>query len=175
MVQYRRNRQGRTFFFTATLRDRQSSSLIDHIGALREAWAETARVRPFETVAVCVLPDHLHTIWSLPEGDSDYPVRWRSLKSGFTRRLRTLGVAGMANRKGEYSIWQRRYWEHAIRDEGDLHAHVDYIHYNPVKHGHVDRVADWPHPSFHRYVREGVLPDDWGSAPLDAEGHRFGE
>lgn len=174
MVHYRRERRpGGTFFFTTTLHERRRSLLTDHIAELRAAWRETARTRPFKTIAVCILPDHLHTLWELPEGDADYPGRWRALKADFTRRLRILGVSGPANAKGEYRVWQRRYWEHAIRDDEDLRAHVDYIHFNPVKHGHVERVGDWPHSSFHRYVRQGWLSSDWGG--VVGSGRGFGE
>ena len=119
-----------------------------------------------------VLPDHVHAVWTLPSGDSDYSGRWRSIKSGFVRRLQTQGLALTANAKGEHAVWQRRFWEHQIRDELDL-ARVDYIHINPVKHGWAERVADWRWSTFHRYVRLGMLPIDWAAEP-SMEG-TFGE
>jgi putative transposase len=118
--------------------------------------------RPFDVVAVVVLPDHLHCVWRLPEGDADNATRWRHIKTLFSRSI-TAGERRSRRRqaKGERGIWQRRYWEHLIADERDLATHVDYIHANPLKHRHVARVIDWPYSSFHRYVRDGVLPSDW--------------
>jgi putative transposase len=125
--------------------------------------------------AVVVLPDHLHTVWTLPRDDSDYSSRWRAIKSRFTRAIRKRGVSLIPNAKGEYDLWQRRYWEHTIRDMDDLQRHVDYIHYNPVKHGLVKRVADWPFSSFHRYVRLGWISPDWGSVSTLSHAGDFGE
>ena len=112
-----------------------------------------------------VLPDHLHAIWTLPWDDADFPLRWRLIKTWFSRNL-PLGEHRRASRvdKGERGIWQRRYWEHLIRDEIDFARHVDYIHWNPVKHGFVARAKDWPYSTFHRFVRDGVLTEDWGCA-----------
>src|SRR5262249_39941628 len=115
--------------------------------------------------AVVVLPDHLHCIWTLPPDDKDYSHRWRLIKSRFSRALSAAGAPVRKNARGEYNVWQRRFWEHTVRDEQDFNAHVDYIHYNPVKHGLVTRVADWPHSSFHRFVRVGWLDADWAAAP----------
>jgi REP-associated tyrosine transposase len=120
-----------------------------------------------------VLPEHLHCIWTLPEGDSNYSIRWALIKSAFTRST-ALGTAKARN--GERTLWQRRFWEHTIRDDGDLERHIDYIHFNPVKHGHVARVRDWPYSSFHRYVRQNTLPLDWGGGVREEGGGRgFGE
>jgi putative transposase len=130
---------------------------------------------PFETIAICVLPDHLHAIWALPAGDSNFAMRWSLLKSAFSRGLPVempRSASKIARR--ERGIWQRRYWEHAIRDDRDLERHVDYIHFNPVKHGYVTKVADWPHSSFHRFVSRGILPEDWGGDMRDLMGE-FGE
>ena len=154
MVQYRRARiPGGTYFFTATLRDRRSKLLVEHIDVLRSAFRKTLRQRPFAIRAVVVLPDHVHSIWTLPADDADYAGRWLSIKSDFTRRLVKAGVRLDRNTRGEYALWQRRYWEHTIRDELDFQRHADYIHFNPVKHGWVKRVRDWPYSSFHRWVR----------------------
>ena len=122
---------------------------------------------------VVVLPEHLHAIWTLPPDDVDYCARWQRIKGRFTRLLVKQGVDLSRNAKGEYDLWQRRYWEHTIRDDIDLQRHVDYIHYHPVKHGFVQRVTDWPYSSFHRYVRDGLLPQDWGG--LDTGADHFGE
>nr|WP_321509538.1 transposase [uncultured Hyphomonas sp.] len=139
---------GGTYFFTLNLRDRRSDLLVRHITLLRESWQEVSKTRPFETLAAAILPDHMHMVITLPEGDADYPARLRLLKSGFTRRLPD--AAKSEGRKGERNVWQRRYWEHAIRDEADLEAHVNYVHYNPVKHGHVAEMDAWPYSTWHR-------------------------
>ena len=120
-----------------------------------------------------VLPDHVHAIWTLPSGDADFPLRWRLIKTWFSRNL-PLGEHRRASRvdKSERGIWQRRYWEHLIRNEADFARHVDYIHWNPVKHGHVARVKDWPYSTFHRFVRDGALAENWGWDGGDAG---FGE
>jgi putative transposase len=158
---------GGTYFFTVNLLERRQRLLVDRIDLLRDAFRETMAARPFSLVACVVLPDHLHCIWTLPDGNSDIATRWRHLKSSFSRANPT-GERRSRRRvaKSERGIWQRRYWEHLIRDEGDLHAHIDYIHFNPVKHGHVARVADWPYSSFHGYVRRGLLAEDWACAPV---------
>jgi putative transposase len=164
MTRYRRAFiEGGTFFFTVTLADRTSDLLVRHIDRLRESYRLVQARRPFETIAICILPDHLHAIWSLPAGNSDFARRWNLIKSDFSR-----GFPAAASRspsktaRREKGIWQRRYWEHVIRDDADLARHIDYIHFNPVKHGLVPRVRDWPHSSFHRYVERGDLPLDWG-------------
>ena len=174
MVHYRRNfLAGGTFFFTATLADRRSSVLVENIGLLRRAFRTTRRERPFSIEAVVILPDHLHIVMTLPQDDADFSGRWKRIKSLFTRDVVARGLAYQRNRHGEYALWQRRFWEHTIRDEADLVRHIDYIHYNPVKHGLVSQVSDWPYSSFHRYVKLGVLPKDWGG--IVVSNLRFGE
>jgi putative transposase len=177
MSRYRRVRiEGGWFFFTLTLADRSTDLLVRHIERLRAAYAAALKRDPFETIAICVLPDHLHAIWALPPDDADFPRRWSLIKHDFSR-----GLAGNPNRspsklaKREKGIWQRRYWEHAIRDDADLARHIDYIHYNPVKHGLVSRVCDWPHSSFHRYVARELLPPDWAGDARQPAGGSFGE
>jgi len=152
---------GGTYFFTVNLLDRRQSLLVDHVANLRRAFAA---VRPFAAIAAAVMPDHLHCIWRLPTADADNAMRWRHIKTLFSQSL-PLNEVRSASRAGrsERGIWQRRYWEQLLRDERDLQAHVDYIHFNPVKHGYVTRAANWPHSSFHRYVREGLLSADWAS------------
>jgi len=138
-------------------------------------YASAQKRNPFETIAVCVLPDHLHAIWELPDGDSNFSLRWSLIKSGFSRGLAADTAASPSKlARRERGLWQRRYWEHAIRDDRDLERHVDYIHFNPVKHGYVSKVADWPHSTFHRYVEQGILPADWGGDVREISGH-FGE
>lgn len=176
MSRYRRSLvAGGTFFFTVTLADRHSSALVEHIDRLRSVYGRVQREHPFETVAICVLPDHLHAVWTLPEGDSGYSLRWNLIKAGFSRGLAVsaLRSASKAARR-EKGIWQRRFWEHQIQDDGDFAGHVDYIHWNPVKHGYVSRVADWPYSSFHRYARDGVYPGDWAGTVERAHSARYG-
>jgi putative transposase len=162
MVRYRRNFvPGGTYFFTVTLADRTSSALVDHVSALRAAFRIARHERPFIIEAIVILPEHLHVIWTLPSGDSDFPGRWRRIKARFTHRLVAAGVPVNRHRNGEYALWQRRFWEHTIRNEQDFERHVDYVHVNPVKHRLVSQAIDWPYSSFHAYVRRGVLPADW--------------
>lgn len=175
VVSYRRNFvPGGTFFFTVTLSDRRAHHLTKHIDVLRQAFRITRRERPFDIVAIVVLPDHLHTMFVMPPGDADFSGRWRRIKSLFTRALVAGGVPLTRNDKGEYGLWQRRFWEHTIRDLADLERHVEYIHFNPVKHGLVERVRDWPYSSFRRYVKKELLPKDWGGSTTPG-GDNFGE
>jgi putative transposase len=175
MVRYRRNfTAGGTFFFTLTRADRTSRALIDHVEALRTAVREIRRSRPFGIDAVVVLPDHLHIMMTLPEGDADYTNRWRLIKRHFTDAVLKSGTSIARHRNGELALWQRRFWEHTIRDDEDFARHVDYVHFNPVKHRLVSRVSDWPYSSFHRYVRQGLLPLDW-AGDVSEVGTNFGE
>ncbi|MCC8981189.1 REP-associated tyrosine transposase [Bradyrhizobium acaciae] len=173
MVTYRRNFiAGGSFFFTVNLEDRRLRLLTEHIDHLRAAFRVTRERHPFTTE---VLPDHLHVVWSLPEGDADYATRWRQIKSAFSRSLPAGEVISDSRvAKAERGIWQRRYWEHTIRDEDDFSRHIDYVHINPFKHGLVARVKDWPYSSFHRMVELGVYPDDWAGDGAKLDG-TFGE
>jgi putative transposase len=154
---------GGTFFFTVTIADRSSDLLIREIRRLRASYASVQRRHPFETLAICVLPDHIHALWRMPAGESDFALRWQQIKRGFSTNLEVeRDVTSSKVIKRESGIWQRRYWEHQIRDEEDFARHVDYIHFNPVKHGHVKHVKDWPHSSFSRWVERGDLPQSWG-------------
>jgi len=150
---------GGTYFFTVVTAGRrpwlQSPGAL---AALRHAMRATRYRRPFDTLAIVVLPDHLHTIWVLPENDHDFSIRWKTVKQRCTNALRRSGL--------QPPFWQPRFWEHLIRDETDLRRHVDYIHYNPVKHGCCAMAADWTASSFHRFVEDGVYPRDWGG-PVD--------
>jgi putative transposase len=176
MARYRRVKlAGGTFFFTVTVAERSSDLLVRYVDLLRRAYGSIHKRYPFKTIAICVLPDHLHAIWSLPSDDGDFPLRWNLIKSGFSRDLSSADWRSRSKiSKREKGIWQRRYWEHAIRDDADLARHVDYIHFNPVKHGLVSRVCDWPHSSFHQYVVRGTLPMDWGGDVGEVKGS-FGE
>lgn len=143
---------------------------MDRVGDLRKALLSVRCEHPFEIAAMVVLPEHLHALWILPPGDDDYPGRIRLLKSRFTRSAAAEGIPTRRNAKSEYDLWQRRYWEHTIRDDRDF---ARYIHWNPVKHGHVPRTADWPYSTFHRFVAQGIYPLDWaGDADSDSG---FGE
>ncbi|MGL4316650.1 MAG: REP-associated tyrosine transposase [Pseudomonas sp.] len=157
---------GGIYFFTLTLSDRTQTLLTDHIEPLRRSIRQVRASHPFDILAMVVLPDHLHCIWQLPEDDQDYPTRWALIKPGFSRQIETGERISLSRHiKRERGIWQRRYWEHCIHDENDLQRHIDYIHFNPVKHGYAQRPVDWPYSSIHRYVRQGLLPPDWGGAP----------
>ena len=168
MTAYRRVRiPGATYFFTVALDARGSDLLVAEIDALRGAYLATWRERPFRCEAMVVLPDHLHAVWTLPGGDADYATRWGAIKFRFTRRVKTDGNpatvtrSSSKRRKGDAGIWQRRFWEHCIRDEADFAAHVAYCWGNPVKHGLAERAADWPYSSIHRDIRAGRVEVDW--------------
>jgi len=176
MSRYRRATiEGGTFFFTVVLADRSSELLVKHIERLREVYRGVQARLPFETNAICILPDHLHVLWTLPPGDRDFSSRWSQIKTGFSRGLPAVRLRSSSQvQRRETGIWQRRFWEHAIRDDADFERHVDYIHFNPAKHGYVTRVCDWPYSSFHRYVKNALLSADWGGDLVEIEG-RFGE
>ena len=163
MPDYRRYRvPGGTYFFTVNLLERRLDLLVRHIDDLREAVRITKRERPFHIDAWVVLPDHMHTVWTLPPGDDDFSNRWKAIKIRFVQKLpRTERRSKVRVAKGERGVWQRRFWEHAIRNDNDYMRHVDYVHWNPMKHGLVQQVEQWPYSSFHRYVKEGIYPTDW--------------
>ncbi len=156
---------GGSYFFTVNLAERRGNNLlVRYIAELREAFRQTRREHPFTVDAIVVLPDHLHCVWQLPPDDADFPTRWRLIKARFSRCIDAgERISQSRQRKGERGIWQRRYWEHAIRDEQDYQRHMDYIHFNPVKHGYVQSVKDWPYSSFHRWVKRGFYPGDWAA------------
>lgn len=163
-MRYRRaNISGATYFFTVNLADRSSTLLVERIDLLRHVMRTVLRHRPVEIVAMVVLPDHLHAIWRLPDGDADFAVRWSGIKAGFSRALpKSEPITASRERKRERGIWQRRYWEHLIRDDEDLERHVAYIYANPVKHGYATKAADWPYSSIHRDIEKGLVTSDWG-------------
>jgi putative transposase len=167
---------GGTYFFTVNLAERNRTLLVDNIGLLREIMAKVRQRHPFHIGAMVVLPNHLHALWTLPKGDSNYPMRWMLIKAGFSRRI-AQGERRSRSRvaKGERGLWQRRYWEHLIRNESDYARHVDYIHFNPVKHGYVKRALDWPHSSIHRYIKAGLVDQDWGMREGVDETIEYGE
>jgi len=125
-----------------------------------------------------VLPDHLHALWTLPPGDADYAIRWSLIKRQVSQSSRHLIVqpqSASRSKRREIGFWQRRYWEHFIRDDADFERHVDYVHYNPVKHGLVEQVRDWHYSTFHRYVRLGMCPSDWAGGDAVVTGEGYGE
>jgi len=151
--------EGGCYFFTVVTATRRPI-LVDNIPLLRNAIRRVLTRHIFTINALVILPDHLHCVWTLPDGDHDFSTRWRLIKSTFSRQLTEIRNEG--KRRGERGIWQRRFWEHLIRDDEDFRSHVDYIHYNPVKHGYVERVVDWPYSSFHRFMKQGIYGEDWG-------------
>lgn len=176
-MRYRRaDVKGGTYFFTVNLAERSLTLLVDHVDTLRAVIREVKAKHAFRIDAMVILPDHLHAVWTLTTGDDDYPTRWMLIKAGFSRRM-PRGERCNASRvkRGERAIWQRRYWEHLIRDERDHALHWDYVHYNPVKHGYVARASDWPHSSIHRYIAMGVVDANWGNGDRLSEPEEVGE
>jgi len=176
MPRYRRaDTPGGTYFFTVvTYRRREVLTKPESRRILREVITAVKQQHPFNVDAWVLLPDHMHSIWTLPPGDKEFSKRWGMIKAGFSKRAKILlhrdewMNASKAKRR-ECTIWQRRFWEHQIRNEDDYRRHMDYLHYNPVKHGLVERVIDWPYSTFHRYVQNGVYAEDWcGVVELDA-------
>ena len=165
----RPNIAGGTYFFTVVTYQRRPI-LVEPKSrdVLRFAIEYTRNKLPFSLDAICLLPDHIHCIWTLPENDFDISTRWRYVKATFSRLLlsetRTDKVVSASRQKHrDVDVWQRRYWDHWIRDDEDYARHLDYLHYNPVKHGLVPSVSDWPWSSFHRFVRLGYYELGWGS------------
>ncbi|MEI7708281.1 MAG: transposase [Chlorobium sp.] len=175
-MRYRRaNIEGGTYFFTVTLADRTQSLLIEHIDLLRSSFLSVKEHHPFTIDAIVIMPEHLHTIWTLPEGDKDFPTRWTLIKAAFSRTLpKTEVISESRLNKGERGIWQRRYWEHLIQNDDDFARHVDYIHFNPVKHGYATTPIDWPNSSIHRFVSQGIIENNWGASFID-NGGDFGD
>jgi putative transposase len=165
---------GGCWFFTVNVLERRTRLLIDHIDSLRDSVASTRRKYPFEIDAFVVLPDHIHAIWTLPPDDADFSIRWRLIKTAFAKSLpKQERLTTVRQARNERGIWQRRFWEHMIRDETDYTRHIEYCYINPVKHGLATRVRDWPHSSFHRDVERGLFPLDW-AGDVATEGS-FGE
>ncbi len=181
MPNYRRSAVlGATYFFTVVTHRRQPILINPEARTvLRQVIDEVRQQHPFTIDAWVLLPDHMHCFWTLPDSDADYSRRWGMIKAGFTKQVKSLfqhdaWVGRSRQRHREGAIWQRRFWEHQIRDEVDFQRHVDYIHFNPVKHGWVAEVNAWPYSTFHRYVSEGVYPKDWGSG-FNTPDEGFGE
>jgi putative transposase len=169
MPDYHRVRvPGGTYFLTINLLERKSDLLVRYIDALREAVRCTRRERPFRIDAWVVLPDHMHCIITLPEGDDDFSNRIKAIKIRFVRAIpATERRSGTRIARGERGIWQRRFWEHTIRGDSDYVRHMDYVHYNPVKHGYVTFVRDWPYSTFHHLTNAGLYPADWCAGDME--------
>ena len=167
MPRYLRARSGSTYFFTLVAFERRPILCCGSLrSALRTAILNVRKTRPFSIDAWVLLPDHLHCIWTLPDGDSDYSTRWSQIKRSVSRftpelKLHSVEPSASARKHREVSIWQRRFWEHQIRDNVDLERHMEYIQYNPVRHGYSQRASDWPYSTIHRYVQSGWYPMVW--------------
>jgi len=163
---------GKTYFLTLVTHDRQPI-LTTESGqtCLQKAWKQQQLVRPFETVALCILPDHLHSIITLD--DADVETRIEKIKAAFAKSyLKTQGIAHSI----EHPIWQNRFWQHRIRGQRDFSDHLDYLHYNPVRHGLVDQCKEWPYSTFHKFVHNGWYDEDWGEIELELFSKlKFGE
>ncbi len=171
-MQYRRVYvPGGSYFFTLITQKRRKILVGEAtIDVLREAFRRVMKKRPFYIDAAVILPDHLHGIWMLPPEDQDFSTRWRLIKTWFTKHCNTAlreNSDHTRKRKGEQAIWQHRYWEHLLRDDHDYARHVEYIHYNPVKHLYVSKPFDWPYSSFRRYVKQGIYKKDWGTMAVE--------
>ncbi|MCX7091372.1 MAG: transposase [Legionellales bacterium] len=153
---------GATYFFTVNLYNRKSSLLINEVNLLRTIFCRVHHLHPFIINAIVILPDHLHAVFTLPENDSNYSLRWNLIKGYFSKEIQTKEVINASRKnKKERGIWQRRFWEHLIRNEHDLKNHIDYIHYNPVKHGYVQQPAQWKYSSIHQYIKNETISKDW--------------
>ncbi len=174
--------EGGYYFFTVVTHKRWKifhNEKTKHL--LKSAFHHAKQKHPFETIAMCLLPDHLHCIWKLPEGDADFSIRWSTIKSTFTtlylsENSKESPVSASRKSKRERGVWQRRFWEHQIRDETDLHRHVNYIHYNPLKHGLVKTLDDWPWSTYHKFVHEGFYGKaNWDTIVQTIDGITAGE
>jgi putative transposase len=174
---YRRaNIKGATYFITVNLEDRRSNLLTTHIDLLRNAFRLTKARHAFVIDALVILPDHFHLLMTLPVDDANFSQRISTIKSAFSKHLpKHEPINTSRSAKRERGIWQRRFWEHMIRDDADFASHVDYIHINPVKHSHVQRAVDWPYSSIHRYIAEGQVDANWATGEGDSSDTDFGE
>ncbi|MCI5163247.1 MAG: transposase [Candidatus Electrothrix sp. AX5] len=181
MSNYRRaDVKGGTYFFTVVTFRRRTFLCDEHVRtALRQAIDTTRVTHPFRIDGWVLLPDHLHCMWTLPPDDAAFGVRWSMIKRAVTQQCadtlhRKELMSASMQKRNESTLWQRRFWEHQIRNEKDYARHLDYIHYNPVKHGHVRTAGQWPWSTFHRYVAAGIYPANWAAAPAEQDGD-YGE
>ena len=168
MTDYRRLYiEGGTYFFTVITNERRPIfRKEENIDNLRAIFRTVMKKRPFKIEAIVILPDHIHCIWTLPKGDNDYSVRWKEIKYRFSLNYKgSFPTSESMKKKREKGLWQRRFWEHLIRNQEDLNRHIDYIHYNPVKHELTQKVIEWPYSSFRQYLEEGIYDRDWGEIP----------
>ncbi|MBI4643298.1 MAG: transposase [Deltaproteobacteria bacterium] len=183
MPEYRRIKvAGGTYFFTVNSHNRRPLSTSEIVRqGLRDAIIKTRKTLPFKIDAWVLLPDHLHAIWTLPPEDANFAARWAMIKQYTSKSCRHLfdnneKVGDSRRTRKEMNLWQRRFWEHLIRDDDDYEKHFDYIHWNPAKHGYVTRVIDWPYSTFHRYVAKEIYPPDWGGCNTEVfKDLKFGE
>jgi len=180
MQHYRKIKQpGATFFFTlATYQRRKILDKAPYYQALKSAISAVRKTHPFTIEAFVLLPDHLHCIWTMPSNDCDYAIRWGLIKNQVSRQEKALtktAMIGQSRISEESGFWERRVWKHQIGDDKDYAVHVDYIHWNPVKHGYVSKVNHWPYSSFHKFVKKGVYPPDWSGMPNEELEMSFGE
>jgi len=167
-MNYRRARaEGGTYFFTVVTQKRREILCSEgNVELIKTAFKEVISTHPFRIDAFVLLPNHFHCVWTLPKNDDNFSMRMRLIKSHFSRRCEDrekTGVCDSRLQKKEQNIWQRRFWEHWVRDEKDYETHVNYIHFNPVKHGYVKAPKDWKYSSFHRHVKDGIYDIDWGA------------
>lgn len=169
-------------FFTVVTYNRQDFLVSEQARrCLKAAWRYVAKLYPFKLIALALLPEHLHCIWKMPDHDPGFSIRWGMIKKCFSQhyareRIAEFQIKDSMRKRRESGLWQRRFWDHVIRDVHDFEAHFDYIHYNPVKHGLVKRPVDWPWSTFHRYAKSGVYDEEWGSTLIDfGEVQNFGE
>ena len=172
---------GACYFFTVVTHQRQR--ILTEAPSrefLRIAIKQVQSEYPFVIDAWVLMPDHMHCMWTLPAGDADFSKRWGLIKAGFSKQINAFSngpVIRSASREKhrESTLWQRRFWEHRIRNQEDFNRHIDYIHWNPMKHGLVERAMDWPYSSFQRYLKEGIYAADWGVIKKEFNRHKFGE
>ncbi|CAG1000445.1 REP-associated tyrosine transposase [Methylophilaceae bacterium] len=172
MSEYRRSREGSAYFFTVVTCQREHFlGSAESVNTFEEILNEVKLRHSFEVEACVILPDHIHAIWRLFDGDVTYSMLWGYIKKEFSKRMKDkLPVSVQTSsrlRHRESMVWQRRFWEHQIRDEKDFQAHFDYIHFNPVKHGLVHKPDDWQFSTFHKHVDSGIYSKDWGSVPVE--------
>lgn len=176
MRKYRRTTIiGATYFFTLNLQNRKSTLLTQHVDKLRFSFKKVQANHPFAIDAIVILPDHLHLMMTLPQDDLEYSKRLNLIKGAFSRQIEPYEPISISrHRKRERGIWQRRFWEHCIRNNTDYQQHINYIHFNPVKHHHVSYPNQWPYSSIHRYIQLGILPEHW-TYEKEQQDEGFGE
>ncbi len=181
MPRYIRSKsKGATYFFTVNTHQRQPILTQPiNVEAIRLAIQKTKQCLPFKIDAWVVMPDHMHAIWTLPDNDHDYSKRWGIFKMSVSKTCKSHGFfqdkTQSQLKRNESGLWQRRFWEHEIRDENDYKTHMDYLHWNPVKHGLTSNVCDWPYSSFHKLVDKGVYEKSWGCNDKAFGLGKFGE